>query len=161
VAKQIFDGVLGTRAHQVERTRDDVTVTAAELLDVRIPGAQVSEAGLRNAASVALQYLESWLRGVGAVGIFNLMEDAATAEISRSQIWQWVRHSTRLVEGPVVTPELVRVIADEELAKIREAVGAEVFARGRYAEARVLLDEIALHESFPEFLTLPAYDRID
>jgi malate synthase len=103
----------------------------------------------------------AWLGGNGAVGIFNLMEDAATAEISRSQIWQWVRHRTRLVEGRTVTPELVRGIVGEELGKIRAAVGDAAYAQGHYGAARELLEVVALDEPFVEFLTLPASERID
>jgi malate synthase len=161
VAREPFARLLGDRRHQLDRQRPDVAADARALLDVRVPGGTVTEGGLRNNVSVALQYLAAWLGGNGAVAIFNLMEDAATAEISRSQIWQWVRHGVRLVEGERVTRALVGRIVDEELDKIRAAVGAEAYARGHYGAARELLDAVALGEPFVEFLTLPASERLD
>ncbi len=160
-AREPFARTLGSRPHQIERRRDDVVVTAKDLLDVRVPGGEVTEAGLRNNVSVGIQYLASWLRGVGAVAIFHLMEDAATAEIARSQVWQWVHHRVALADGRTVTPALVRAIRDEELAKLREAVGPAAYAEGRYPEAVELFEEVALSPRFVEFLTLPAYDRLD
>jgi len=145
VAKAEFDRVLGDEANQVDRTREEVSVAAGDLLDVRIPGGEVTEEGVRNNVSVGLRYLESWLRGAGAVAIYNLMEDAATAEISRSQIWQWLRHG-RIERDDVVAFE------DAELADQGE---------GRWADAREVFDRVALAEEFEEFLTIPAYDRID
>ena len=126
-----------------------------------MPGGTVTEAGLRNNVSVALQYLAAWLGGTGAVAIFNLMEDAATAEISRSQVWQWVRHGVRLVEGGRVTGELVRRIVGEELEKLRAGVGEAAYAAGHYGAAQELFEAVALGEPFVEFLTLPASERID
>jgi malate synthase len=162
VARAVFDEVLGERPNQVFRRRGEVAVTAADLIGTRIWGGKVTEAGLRQNINVALQYLESWLRGVGAAAIHNLMEDAATAEISRSQIWQWIRHGARLAgEGPQVTPALVQLLAREELGRIRQAIGEETFAQGRFDEARQLLEQVALSEEFPEFLTVPAYNYID
>ncbi|MGI8552167.1 MAG: malate synthase A [Dehalococcoidia bacterium] len=160
-ATEVFTGTLGKRPNQVSRQREDVSTTANDLLDVRIPGARLTEAGLRNNVSVAIQYLESWLRGVGAVAIYNLMEDAATAEISRSQIWQSIRHGAYLSEGPQVTRELVRRVQREELDKIRRSVGDEVFNRGRFQEAATLFEEASLREDFVDFLTVPAYEYID
>ena len=154
-----FDKVLGARRNQLERTRDEVRVEATEMLDVRIPGATVTDAGVRANVSVAIQYLESWLRGTGAAAINNLMEDAATAEISRSQIWQWVRHGAKSAEGTAITREWVRKIEDEELAKLRQAYG-ERFDSMQFAAARELFDEVALSGDFVEFLTLPGYDRL-
>src|SRR5262245_4363791 len=161
VAREPFARLLGHHPHQLERQRPEVVADARALLDVRVPGGTVTEAGLRNNVSVALQYLAAWLGGTGAVAIFNLMEDAATAEISRSQIWQWAYHGIRLAEGSVVTPELVRGIVEEELAKIRAAVGNAAFEHGHYDVARELLDAVALGAPFVEFLTLPASERID
>jgi malate synthase len=161
VATEVFDGVLGTRPNQVERRRDDVRVDAATLLDFRVPGGTVTEAGLRNNVGVGIQYLESWLRGVGAAAINNLMEDAATAEIARSQVWQWLHHGVPLHEGPRVTPELVTAIEREELAQVQEALGTEAYARGRFDGAAALFERVALAPSFVEFLTLPAYEQID
>ena len=161
VAMEVFDQFLGDRPNQVNRRRDDVEVEPEQLLDVRVPGGTITEAGLRNNVSVGLQYLESWLRGVGAAAIYNLMEDAATAEISRSQVWQWVRHGVRLEEGPEVTADLVRRVEDEELEKVRAAIGEETYSHGRFDDARAVFEEVALGDRFVEFLTLPAYDRID
>jgi len=161
VATEEFDRVLGDRPNQRDRQREEVDVSAGELLDVRMPDWEVTEAGLRNNVSVGLQYLESWLRGVGAAAIFNLMEDAATAEISRSQVWQWIRHDVRLADGTAVTPELVRQIEGEELEKIKQQVGAETYAKSRAADAKALFEQVALDDEFVEFLTLPAYELID
>ncbi|MBX6378032.1 MAG: malate synthase A [Clostridia bacterium] len=161
VATEVFDGVLGTRPNQVERSREDVAVTARDLLDVRVPGGAITEAGLRNNVSVALRYLDSWLRGVGAAAIFNLMEDAATAEIARSQVWQWVRHGAAIEGGPKVTRDLVRRIVDEELERIRGELGDEGFRQSRFQDARRLFEQVALDEAFTEFLTIPAYEYID
>jgi malate synthase len=155
-----FDRVLGHRRNQLERQRPEVVTTEAGLLDVRIPGATITEAGLRTNVSVGIQYIASWLRGTGAAAINNLMEDAATAEISRSQVWQWVHHGSKLAEGPTITAALVRTVRDEELAKIRSAVG-DGYAKGRYDEAASLFDQVALSRDFAEFLTLPGYDLLD
>ena len=155
-----FDRVLGRKKNQLERQRPEVKVTSPQLLDVKIPGATITDAGLRTNVSVGIQYLASWLRGTGAAAINNLMEDAATAEISRSQVWQWVHHAVTLAEGPTVTTELVRTVRDEELAKIRAATG-NAYANGRYDEAAALFDEVALSRDFTEFLTLPGYARLD
>jgi malate synthase len=145
VAMEEFDEVLGERPNQVERLREEVDVAAADLLDVRVPGGEITDEGVRANVSVGLRYLESWLRGTGAAAIDNLMEDAATAEISRSQIWQWLRHG-RIERDTVVAFE------DAELAEAGE---------GRWTEARALFDEVALSEELPEFLTIPAYELID
>jgi len=136
-------------------------VTAEDLLAIHVPGGSVSEAGLRNNISVALQYLESWLRGTGAVGIFNLMEDAATAEIARAQVWQWVHYQAALRDGPQITRELVERWEEEELARIRDTLGAAAFDRLDFAGARALFDTVALNQEFVEFLTLPGYARLD
>src|SRR5438552_8029898 len=134
LCKEIFDGVLGTNPNQISKQREDVHVTAQDLLAVSKTPGTITEAGLRNNISVALQYLASWLGGNGAVGIFNLMEDAATAEIARSQVWQWIHNDVHLAEGPKVTPELVERIIDEELDKIRETYG-DAFDEKRFNEA--------------------------
>ena len=161
VATECFDGVLGRRPNQIERRRDDVRVEGRQLLDVAIPGSSITEAGLRLNVSVGIQYVESWLRGNGAAAINNLMEDAATAEISRSQVWQWVHNGVCLAEGPVIDGDLVRRIEDEELAKLRQAYGEDVYCSGRFEEARRIFDQVALADIFVEFLTLPAYELID
>jgi malate synthase len=160
-ATEAFDKVLGERPNQLEKQRPDVAVTSAQMIDMKVPDGSITENGLRLDVSVGIQYIESWLRGVGAAAINNLMEDVATAEISRSQVWQWIRHSSQLSEGPRVTDDLVREIADDELAKVRERLGEELWAKGRFAEARKVFEEVALSESFPAFLTLVAQRHID
>ena len=162
VAQREFDDVLGSRPNQVDRQRDDVSVDAGELLDVKSVNADVTEAGLKNDVNVGIQYISSWLRGNGAAAIYNLMEDAATAEIARSQVWQWVRHGARLKEGPRVTPDLVRKAEDDELDRIRREVGDDFFySKGRPDESRALFEQVALAREFVEFLTLPAYEHLD
>jgi malate synthase len=157
-----FDRVLGDRPNQVDRQRDDVIVEARDLLDAASAGGEITEVGLRNDVNVGIQYISSWLRGNGAAAINNLMEDAATAEIARSQVWQWVRHGAKLAEGQTVTADLVRQIEDEELERIREQVGDEFFySQGRPDVSRELFDEVALSERFIEFLTLRAYERLE
>lgn len=160
-ASRPFDDVLGDRANQVARQREDVSVDPRDLLDVRVPGGRVTEEGLRNNINVGIQYLSSWLRGNGAAAIFNLMEDTATAEISRSQIWQWIRHSAQIEGGGVIDRELVQRLEQEELDKIRAAVGDDAFEKSRPKEAQTLFEEVSLDDDFVEFLTFPAYDYID
>jgi malate synthase len=161
VALEPFDETLGRRANQVERRRDDVAVSAKDLLDVHVPDGSITEEGLRNNVNVCIQYLSSWLRGNGAAAILNLMEDTATAEIARSQIWQWISHGAHLDVGPTIDRGLVQRIEQEELDAIRESVGDEVYAQSRAKEAQALFAEVALEEGFVEFLTFPAYDYID
>jgi malate synthase len=161
VCKDVFDRTLGTRANQLERRRDDVEVTAADLLDVGSTPATPTAAGLANNVAVALRYLASWLGGNGAVAIFNLMEDAATAEISRSQIWQWIHHSTPLDNGEVVTATLVRKVADDECTRLRAELGDDAFHRSNFQPARDLFEKVALAPSYSDFLTIPAYELID
>jgi malate synthase len=158
---EVFDAVLGSQPNQLEVPRHDVEVTASELLNTHIEGGTITEAGLRTNISVAILYLESWLRGTGAAALFNLMEDAATAEISRSQIWQWIRHEAAMDDGRPVTRELVHELVIEEMEKMEDAYGEDLFARGRFDEARHLFETVALADDFPEFLTLKAYELID
>jgi malate synthase len=160
ICKEAFTAVLGDRPNQIDNKREDVHVTAAQLLDVASTPGEVTEAGLRNNISVGIQYLESWLRGSGAVGIYNLMEDAATAEISRSQVWQWLHNDVELAGGRRVTRELVERMVAEEMTAIRERVGEEAFAKGRWQDARDTFTAMALAEDYPDFLTLPAYERM-
>ncbi|HEX4829592.1 MAG TPA: malate synthase A [Trebonia sp.] len=159
VARKVFDGVLGAAPNQLGRQRPEVAVSAADLLAVGKTAGQITEAGLRNNISVALQYLAAWLGGNGAVAVFNLMEDAATAEISRSQIWQWIHNEVTLDDGPLVTRDLVERMIDEELVKIRTAAG-DAFDAARYGQAVALFTEVALAGSFADFLTVPAYERM-
>jgi malate synthase len=156
---EVFDSVLGDRPNQVDNTRDDVSVTAEQLLDVAATPGSVTEAGLRGNIGVGIRYLESWLRGSGAVGINNMMEDAATAEISRSQVWQWLHNDLTLDDGQTVTRDLVGRIIEEEMAAIRDQAG-DSFADGRWDDARSLFTEMALAEDFEDFLTIPAYERM-
>jgi malate synthase len=158
VATEVFDAHMQS-PHQIARTREDVRVTAADLLTV--PKGDITEAGLRLNVEVGIRYLEAWLGGAGCVPIYNLMEDAATAEISRTQVWQWVRHGARLSDGRVVTPELVRHTIGEELEKIRAELGAARFDGGRFDPAARLFGQMMTGEEFPEFLTLVAYDHLD
>ncbi|MFD8559103.1 malate synthase A [Streptosporangium canum] len=158
ICRDVFDGVLGDRPNQLDRLREDVSVSAADLLSVSETPGDITEAGLRNNVDVALRYLAAWMGGLGAVAIHNLMEDAATAEISRSQIWQWIHNDIELADtGSVVTKELVERIIDEELAKIKAEPG---YDEARYAQATALFKEVALDDDFAEFLTLPAYARM-
>jgi malate synthase len=161
VAQAEFDAVLGDRPNQVDRLRPDVTVTAADLLDTTVDDGAITEAGIRTNVSVGIHYLAAWLTGTGAAAIDNLMEDAATAEISRSQIWQWVRHGATTNEWVTITEDVVGRIVNEEMAAIAGEVGPEAFKDGRYEEARRLFQEVALSPNFIDFLTLPAYELID
>jgi malate synthase len=154
VAKEIFDRVLGENAHQKERQRDDVAPLAARLLDFRIAEGRVTEEGVRDNISIALQYLDNWLQGYGAVALRNLMEDTATAEISRAQLWEWIWHGATLPDGRKVDHGLYRELRDQELAKLGG------IHQGRLADASTILDELVLSEDFVEFLTLPAYDLL-
>ena len=157
VARDVFDAVLGERPHQKERLRDDVHVEAADLLDVRIPGARVTREGAASNVRVAIEYLAAWLGGQGAVAIRNLMEDAATAEIARAQLWQWRHHGAGLDDGEPFTAAVYGDLRERELERLlaeNEAAGP------RLREAAALLDELVLSEDFVEFLTLPAYERL-
>jgi malate synthase len=157
-----FDRVLGDRPNQIDRRRDDVSVTADDLLNVAATPGEATEEGLRNDCNVGIQYISSWLRGNGAAGIYGLMEDAATAEIARSQVWQWVHTGTTLADGRTVTPELVHEIEASELERIRGEIGDDdwFYAHGRPDDSRRLFEQVALADDFAEFLTLPAYERL-
>lgn len=150
-ARAEFDAVLGEEPNQVRRLRDDVHVEARELVDLRIDG-EVTDAGVAANVSIALRYLESWLRGVGAAAIDNLMEDAATAEISRSQLWQWIRQGVVTSEGTRVTGAHVERLLEAALAEYRTEYG-------RFDEAAELVRSLALEDEFPTFLTIEAYSR--
>lgn len=152
VARAEFDAVLGDRPNQVDRQRDDVEVTAAQLLDVHI-GRDITEAGVRENISIGIRYIEAWLRGIGAAAIDNLMEDAATAEISRSQIWQWIHQDQSTADGTRITREWVQELVRETVA------GFERFPGDRYDDATELFEDVSLGDNFPTFLTVPAYSR--
>ena len=152
-ARAEFDAVLADRPNQLERTRDEVSVTASDLLDIRSAGGEVTLAGVRANVSITVRYLESWLRGVGAAAIDDLMEDAATAEISRSQLWQWMHQDHRTVEGEQITRELVEGMLAEVLQALPRPDGHKL------AEAEEVFRTVTLQEDFPTFLTVPAYAR--
>jgi len=159
VARDVFDRHMPT-PNQLHRKRDDVEVRAKDLLHFK-PEKPITEQGLRNNISVGIQYIGAWLAGNGCVPVFNLMEDAATAEISRSQIWQWIRSPKGVLDdGRKVTSELFRKLLPEELAKVRKLLGEESWRAGRYEEAARLFEEITASDDYVEFLTLPAYDRL-
>jgi len=149
ICQEAFDEALGERPHQLDRLREDVAPDAGALLDVAATPGAVTLDGVRSNVAVGLRYLDAWLGGLGAVALFNLMEDAATAEISRSQIWQWVHNSTQTDDGQVVTPELVRSLIDDESADLT------------HAATRKLFEEVALGDSYADFLTVPAYEYLD
>jgi malate synthase len=157
VAKKIFDEGM-PQANQISRRRDDVVVTAADLLSV--PTGPITEKGLRQNVNVGILYLEAWLRGSGCVPLYNLMEDAATSEISRTQVWQWIHHRAALEDGRKITLPLYEAIRDEELASVRKRIGEGAWAAGRFALAAKLFDEMVSAPELPDFLTLPAYDAL-
>ncbi|MYV97110.1 malate synthase A [Streptomyces sp. SID3343] len=162
VCRDAFDAVLGERPHQLERTRDEVEVTVDQLLDVASAGGSPTSAGLHGAVGVGLRYLEAWLRGYGAVAVFGLMEDVATAEISRSQVWQWINNGVVLSDsGDKVTADLVRRLVVDELGALREDLGDAGFEAGRWTAARDLFLKVALADDFVDFLTLPGYELLD
>jgi malate synthase len=154
VAKEVFDRMM-PRPNQLEKLRADVNVTRDQLLEVHA-GAR-TEAGLRENIRVGIQYIEAWLGGRGAVPLYNLMEDAATAEISRAQVWQWLYHRARLADGREVTPDFLREVLDDEMRKLRAALGPTAYDSGRFKDAIELFTEMSLALSFEEFLTVPAY----
>jgi malate synthase len=154
VALEQFDAVLGDKPNQIDRQRPDVDISPEQLLDAASTPGEITEEGLRSDVSVGFQYISFWLGGRGAAGINNLMEDAATAEISRSQIWQWIRHGK-------FTKEHVREVLEQEMERIRSEVGDEVWEKGRPDETREVFERVTLSDDFPEFLTLPAYEYLD
>jgi malate synthase len=159
IARKEFDKAMPA-PNQIDKLRGDVVVTAADLL--KLPGGTITEEGLRTNISVGVQYMAAWLSGNGCVPLYNLMEDAATAEISRTQVWQWLHHPKGiLADGRNVTPELFREVMAEEMDKIKASVGDEPFAAGRYALAAQLFDDIISNDTLEEFLTLRAYDHLD
>ncbi len=157
IAREIFDTHMKGK-NQLDRLRDDVAVGAKDLLEVT--AGTRTEAGLRHNVRVGVQYLESWLRGVGCVPIYDLMEDAATAEISRAQVWQWIKHRAPLDDGSIVDEARFRAIVGEEMDHLRAEVGNPRFTGGKFPEARALFERLSLAPRFEEFLTLPAYDLV-
>jgi malate synthase len=161
VAREVFERGLDGAPNQLQQLREDVNVTAAELLDLASTPGMITEDGLRTNVNVGFQYISFWLTGRGAAAINSLMEDAATAEISRSQIWQWIRHERQLEDGRMVTPELVRRVLEEETDRIRASVGEEIWRRGRPGETREVFEHVALSPELIEFFTIPAYAHLD
>jgi malate synthase len=160
LAMDAFNAVM-PQPNQIDKKRADVQVSARDLLDFG-PSGPITEKGLRTNVSVGVQYLEAWLRGHGAVPLFNLMEDAATAEISRAQVWQWIRNERGALEdGRKVTKELFRSVLDEELQKIKTQMGDARFAASKFANAGAMFDRITTDDSFVEFLTLPGYEELN
>lgn len=153
VCREVFDGVLGERPNQLDRSREDVTPDDRALINVAATEGTITEQGIRNNIEVGIRYIESWLRGNGAVAIHNLMEDAATAEISRSQLWQWMFASAITDHGEIVTHRWIEELLDEEFARL------ERFDGDRFEDARDIFEEVTLSQDFPSFLTLPAYAR--
>jgi malate synthase len=158
ITREVFEAHM-KGANQIDRLREDVHVAAADLLQV--PTGTRTEDGLRLNVRVGIQYLEAWLRGNGCVPLYNLMEDAATAEISRTQVWQWVRHGVALEDGRRVTPDVVRHTIDDEMKRIEREVGSERFSGGRFPEARAIFERLSTAGTLEEFLTLPAYEALD
>ena len=156
VAREVFDRVLGHKPNQKDRLREDVKVTATQLLETRVPGAKITLEGVRTNIDVALQYLDAWLRGTGAVAIHNLMEDAATAEISRSQLWQWINHRVDVDASGTMSASVYQRVRDDVVTELRQSVTAE----SRLDDAVALLDELVLGE-WQDFLTIPGYERLD
>ncbi|MDA1100797.1 MAG: malate synthase A [Proteobacteria bacterium] len=157
IAREVFDAGM-TGDNQLSRQRQDVNVVQSDLLQVHT--GTITEDGLRMNLSVGTQYVEAWLRGNGCVPLYNLMEDAATAEISRAQVWQWLKHEARFTDGPAITADTVSDAMAEELEKIRNEVGADVYGNGKYAEAGALFLQMVTEDEFQDFLTLPAYEQI-
>ena len=155
IALEAFDAAMQP-PHQIHRLREDVSVTAADLL--AIPPGTITEAGLRTNLSVGVQYLEAWLRGNGCVPLYNLMEDAATSEISRAQVWQWIRHGAVMEDGRKVTVDLASALLKEEMGKMRSEVGEARYAGGQYTLASNIFYDLITSKEFVQFLTLPAYE---
>jgi malate synthase len=157
IAKEVFDRLM-PQPNQIDRQLEGVEVTAADLLSM--PQGDITEVGLRSNIKIGIQYLEAWLNGNGCVPLYHLMEDAATAEISRSQVWQWLHHRAVLSDGRQVTPALFEEVLEEEMQAIESEVGSQRFRSGKFQEARDLFSRMILTPQFIEFLTLPAYDYL-
>ncbi len=158
IAREVFEANM-SGPNQLDRLREDVRATAADLLQV--PAGTRTEEGLRLNVRVGIQYIEAWLRGNGCVPLYSLMEDAATAEISRAQVWQWLHHGSALTDGRRVTPELIGAVIDDEMVRIEKEIGSDRFRSGRFPEARALFEKISTAPKLETFLTLPAYEALD
>jgi len=160
-AKKEFDKFLGKKPNQKDRLREEVNISDSDLLNFNVPGGAITEEGLRLNINVGVQYIESWLRGTGAAAINNLMEDAATAEISRAQIWQWIHHSNaKLSDGRDINAELYNKLLFGELDKIKRMWGKDLYAKGKFKLAAELLNRLVTDQTFPDFLTLLAYKEL-
>ena len=158
IAMEIFNQYM-KGPHQLSKLREEVKSSAKDLLSV--PNGTITEAGLRINVNVGVQYLEAWLGGLGCVPLYHLMEDAATAEISRTQIWQWIHHKVKTAEGQIINGELVKKVVREELEKIHQSIGPEKFGPGKFKLASELFEKMSTQPNCPEFLTLFAYDYLD
>lgn len=161
IAKEIFERALEGKPHQKDALRQDATVSEADLINFNIPHGTITEAGLRLNLNVGVRYIASWLCGQGAAAIHNLMEDAATAEISRSQVWQWLHQGATLADGRTINQDLYQALMTQELDAIKAELGPERFQQARYPEAKQVFDAVATSPDFPEFLTLVAYELLD
>jgi malate synthase len=153
VCREVFDSILGEKPNQLDRTREDVTPDDRALINIASLHGTITEQGIRNNIEVGIRYIESWLRGNGAVAIHNLMEDAATAEIARSQLWQWISAQAITDHGRIVSHEWVNELVDKEFGALKRLEG------DRFEDARDIFEEVTLGHDFPSFLTLPAYAR--
>ncbi len=160
VAKGVFDNALGSRRHQKDFTPKDDQITAEQLLDFKIEGGEITVKGLMTNIEVAIEYMAEWLNGRGAVGINNLMEDAATAEISRAQLWQWIQHKATLQDGTVITEALCKQYITAAIDKLKARVGEQAFKNGHYHQAAKLLEGLVFTDQFANFLTLGAYQQL-
>jgi malate synthase len=158
IAKAIFDEHMPTK-NQIAKKREDVSISQADLLG--IPQGTRTEAGLRHNVRVGVQYIEAWLRGLGCVPLYNLMEDAATAEISRAQVWQWIHHQAKLDDGSTVTPERLHTVLREEMDRVKTEVGEARFQNGKFSQATEMFEKLSTLPRFEEFLTIRAYDMLD
>ena len=162
VARAVFERVLQGKPHQKQKLREEVNITAPDLINFDIPNSEITEAGLRLNINVGLQYLDAWLRGSGAVAIHNLMEDAATAEICRSQLWQWLHHpSASLSDGRRISERLYRQFLAEEIEKLKTTYGPQAYTESQMEAATELFDKLVTSKDFVEFLTLPAYEKLE
>ncbi|MCP5115145.1 MAG: malate synthase A, partial [bacterium] len=160
LALEVFEQVLDGAPNQIARQRHDIEVAASDLLDIAVEGGRITESGVRQNVDVGIQYLAAWLSGNGAAAIYNLMEDAATAEISRSQIWQWVHVGASTDSGVKIDKPYVGRVADEEMERLRTELGDDAFVAGHFEMARTLFERVALADDFANFLTLPGYDML-
>jgi malate synthase len=160
IAQESFDKVLGQNPHQKHILREDVNVSAEDLRNFAIEGGKITEQGLRTNIHVGILYIESWLSGVGAAALYNLMEDAATAEISRAQVWQWLKTAAKLDDGRVIDKNLYEKLLSEEIEKCKKYLGEERLQTGKLTQAIELFNNLVLQEHFEDFLTIPAYQLL-